>query len=50
VGVSNKEAKKAVFAGTTLNYGFQKSEIVLKILLDLNEKRLSIVNCTTNKE
>ena len=50
IGVSNKESKKAIFAGTTFNYGYQKNEIVLKILLDCNEKRLVIVNCTSNQE
>jgi hypothetical protein len=50
LGVSNKETKKAVFVGTTLNYGYQKSEIILKVLLDCNEKRLVIINSATNKE
>lgn len=36
--------------GTTLNYGFWKSEIILKVLLDCYEKRLIIINSTTNKE
>lgn len=36
--------------GTTLNYGFQKNEIILKILLDCNEKRLVIANCNQNQE
>jgi hypothetical protein len=36
IGVSNKEAKKAIFVGSTQNYGYQKSEIVIKILLDCN--------------
>jgi hypothetical protein len=50
VGVSNKETKKATFAGSTFNYGYQKSEIVLKILLDCTEKRLVITNSTSNQE
>lgn len=50
VGVSNKESKKAIFVGTTFNYGYQKSEIILKVLLDCYEKRLVIINSVTNKE
>lgn len=50
IGVSNKELKKAVFVGTTLNYGYQKLEIIIKVLLDCNEKRLVIHNSATNQE
>lgn len=50
VGVSNKETKKATFVGTTFNYGYQKSETILKIILDCNEKKMIITNSSTNKE
>ena len=50
VGVSNKETKKATFVGTTFNYGYQSSEIVLKVLLDCSEKRLVITNSVSNQE
>lgn len=36
--------------GTTLNYGYQKSEIILKVVLDCGERRLAIFNSTSNQE
>jgi hypothetical protein len=34
VGVSNKEQKKPIFVGTTLNYGYQKAMLIVKINLN----------------
>ena len=50
VGVTNKETKKVTFVGTTFNYGYQKSEIVLKVMLDCNDKKMTITNSSTNQE
>lgn len=36
--------------GTTFNYGYQKHEIILKILLDCGDKKMIITNFTTNNE
>lgn len=50
VGVANKENKKAVFVGTTLNYGFNKDEILLRVYVNCAEKKMLIVNSTSTNQ
>lgn len=42
VGISNKEQKKTIFVGTTLNYGYQKVLITVRVTLNCDENRMTI--------
>ena len=51
IGVSNKENKKPIFVGTTLNYGYhQKGVINVKAVLNCDENRLIISNSTGSQD
>ena len=49
MGISNKENKKPIFVGTTINYGYQKGIIFVKATLNCEENRL-IISCSTNNQ
>lgn len=34
IGISNRESKKALFVGTTLNYGYQRENFKMRVLVD----------------
>lgn len=49
IGVSNKEQKKHVVVGTTLNYGYQKAMIAVKVTLNCEENRM-LISSTGNQD
>lgn len=50
IGVANKEQKKPIFVGTTLNYGYQKALLTVRVVLNCDENRMSILSSTSNQE
>ena len=49
VGVTSKEQKKAIFVGSTFNYGYQREQIIVKIAVNCDQQTMTITSSQNNQ-
>ena len=50
MGISNKEQKKPFFVGSTFNYGYQRDQIIVKLMVNCEEQTMTISTPQNNNQ